>query len=116
MTIASISAIVAEDVFSMINEGPSSKIYKLIGRKGKTTLPFEVCKHLNLDHNSLISYELKDENLVILRKERDGGGNEVDANEGNLVDLVNSLTDTEQRHLLHYLTIIISKKENDQCL
>ena len=46
------------------------KVYKLIGKKGRTTVPFEIRMKMRIGYNSLVSYEMKDENTVILRKEK----------------------------------------------
>ena len=46
------------------------KIYKLIGKRGRTTVPFEIRMKMRIGYNSLVSYEMKDENTVILRHEK----------------------------------------------
>ena len=47
-----------------------NKIFKLIGKRGRTTVPFEIRMKMRLGYNSLVSYELKDEDTLILRKEK----------------------------------------------
>lgn len=88
------------------------KIYKLIGKKGRTTVPFEIRMKMELGYNSLVSYEIKDDNTVILYKEKVCDGCKTsDVKEGSLLDIVNSLTDTEQKALYRYLSIKLSKTE-----
>ena len=47
-----------------------NKVYKLIGKRGRTTVPFDIRMKMRLGYNSLVSYELKDEDTLILRKEK----------------------------------------------
>lgn len=88
------------------------KIYKLIGKKGRTTVPFEIRMKMELGYNSLVSYEMKDDNTVILHKEKVCDGCKAsDVKEGSIIDVVNSLTDTEQKALHRYLSIKLSNTE-----
>ena len=88
------------------------KIFKLIGKKGRTTVPFEIRMKMRIGYNSLVSYEMKDENTVILRHEKicDGCKDQT-AREGSVLDVINSLTETEQKALHRYLSIKLSAKE-----
>ena len=89
------------------------KIYKLIGKRGRTTVPFEIRMKMRIGYNSLVSYEMQDENTVILRKEKICDGcKHPDENEGSILDVVNSLTETEQKALHRYLSIKLSAKEH----
>ena len=89
------------------------KIFKLIGKRGRTTVPFEIRMKMRIGYNSLVSYEMKDENTVILRKEKICDGcKHPDENEGSILDVVNSLTETEQKALHRYLSIKLSAKEH----
>ena len=36
-----------------------NKIFKLIGKRGRTTVPFEIRMKMRLGYNSLVSYELQ---------------------------------------------------------
>lgn len=90
-----------------------NKIYRLIGKEGRTTIPFDIRLKMRIGYNSLLSYEMKDENTVILRREKicdhckDSG-----AKKGSILDVINSLTPTEQRALYRYLSVkLASDKE-----
>lgn len=88
------------------------KIYKLIGKKGRTTIPFAIRMKTNLGYNSLVSYEIKDDNTVILHKEKVCDGCKTSGvKEGSILDVINSLTETEQKALHRYLSIKLSDKE-----
>ena len=86
-----------------------NKIFKLIGKRGRTTVPFEIRMKMRLGYNSLVSYELKDEDTLILRKEKICDG----CKEPTILDVVNSLSDTEQKALYRYLSIRLSKAERE---
>ena len=91
-----------------------NKIFKLIGKRGRTTVPFEIRMKMRLGYNSLVSYELKDEDTLILRKEKNcDGGKEPTIKEATILDVVNSLSDTEQKALYRYLSIRLSKAERE---
>jgi bifunctional DNA-binding transcriptional regulator/antitoxin component of YhaV-PrlF toxin-antitoxin module len=89
-----------------------NKIYRLIGKKGRTTIPFEIRQKMRIGCNSLLSYEMKDENTIIIRREKvcDHCGDH-GVKEGSILDVVNSLTETEQKALHRYLSIKLSSKE-----
>ena len=88
------------------------KLYRLIGKKGRTTVPFEIRMKMHIGYNSLVSYEMKDENTVILRHEKicDGCKDQT-AREGSVLDVINSLTETEQKALHKYLSIRLAAAE-----
>lgn len=91
-----------------------NKIFKLIGKRGRTTVPFEIRMKMRLGYNSLVSYELKDEDTLILRKEKICDGcKEPTIKEATILDVVNSLSDTEQKALYRYLSIRLSKAERE---
>lgn len=91
-----------------------NKIFKLIGKRGRTTVPFEIRMKMRLGYNSLVSYELKDEDTLILRKEKICDGcKEPAIKEATILDVVNSLSDTEQKALYRYLSIRLSKAERE---
>lgn len=91
-----------------------NKVYKLIGKRGRTTVPFDIRMKMRLGYNSLVSYELKDEDTLILRKEKICDGcREPNIKETTILDVVNSLSDTEKKALYRYLSIRMSKPERE---
>ena len=69
-----------------------SKIYRLIGKEGRTTIPFDIRLKMRIGYNSLLSYEMKDENTIILRREKVCDHcKDTDVREGSILDVVNSL-------------------------
>ena len=54
----------------------NNKIYRILGRRGNTTIPYEIRKKCGFSRNDLISFEEHDQNTVIIRHEKvcDGCG------------------------------------------
>ena len=46
------------------------KIYRILGKKGRITIPFQFQIQMGLSENDILSFELRDHNTIILRKER----------------------------------------------
>lgn len=87
------------------------KVYRLIGKRGRTTVPFEIRMKMRLGYNSLISYEMQDDDTVILRREKVCDGcKEPQIKEATILDVVNSRSDNEQKALHRYLTIKLEKE------
>lgn len=87
------------------------KVYRLIGKRGRTTVPFEIRMKMRLGYNSLISYEMQDDDTVILRREKVCDGcKEPQIEEATILDVINSLTDSEQKALHRYLSIKLEKE------
>lgn len=87
------------------------KVYRLIGKRGRTTVPFEIRMKMRLGYNSLISYEMQDDDTVIFRREKVCDGcKEPQIEEATILDVVNSLTDGEQKALHRYLSIKLEKE------
>ena len=88
------------------------KHFKILGTKGRLTIPFEIRTKMKIGYNSLLSFEIKDEDTIILRRERICEHcKDKDVKEGGtILDVVNSLTATEQKALHRYLSIRLAKE------
>ena len=87
-----------------------NKIYRTLGKCGRTTIPYAIRVRLGLRHNDLISFE-EDGDTVIVRREKvcdecndflddiDEIGEDNDA----LLDFVDDLSDKERMTLFFYL-------------
>ena len=86
-----------------------NKIYRTLGKRGRTTIPYAIRVKLGLRHNDLISFE-EDSDTVIVRREKvcnncfadDIDFSEVDNNDA-LLDFVDDLSDKERMTLFFYL-------------
>lgn len=91
-----------------------SKILRILGREGRTTIPFEIRMKMRLAQNDIISFEEKDSDTVIMKKERlctnccDG---KPVMKETSLLDVINSLNLSEQREVLRYLARKLTEPE-----
>ena len=86
-----------------------NKIYRTLGKRGRTTIPYAIRVRLGLRHNDLISFE-EDGDAVIVRREKvcnncfadDIDFSEADNNDA-LLDFVDDLSDKERMTLFLYL-------------
>ena len=87
-----------------------NKIYRTLGKRGRTTIPYAIRVRLGLRHNDLISFE-EDGDAVIVRREKvcdecDYFLDDIDEiGEDNdiLFDFVDDLSDKERMTLFLYL-------------
>ena len=87
-----------------------NKIYRTLGKRGRTTIPYAIRVKLGLRHNDLISFE-EDGDTVIVRREKvcdecDDFLDDIDEmGEDNdiLLDFVDDLSDKERMTLFFYL-------------
>ena len=94
-----------------------NKIYRTLGKRGRTTIPYAIRVRLGLRHNDLISFE-EDGDTVIVRREKvcnncfadDIDFSEEDSNDA-LLDFVDDLSDKERMTLFFYL---LNNKINDE--
>ena len=95
-----------------------NKIYRTLGKRGRTTIPYAIRVKLGLRHNDLISFE-EDGDTVIVRREKvcdecdDFLGDIDEMGEDNdiLLDFVDDLSDKERMTLFFYL---LNNKINDE--
>ena len=86
-----------------------NKIYRTLGKRGRTTIPYVIRVKLGLRHNDLISFK-EDGDTVIVRREKvcnncfadDIDFSEADSNDA-LLDFVDDLSDKERMTLFLYL-------------
>ena len=86
-----------------------NKIYRTLGKRGRSTIPYAIRVRLGLRHNDLISFE-EDGDTVIVRREKvcnncfadDIDFSEEDSNDA-LFDFVDDLSDKERMTLFLYL-------------
>ena len=94
-----------------------NKIYRTLGKRGRTTIPYAIRVRLGLRHNDLISFE-EDGDTVIVRREKvcnncfadDIDFSEEDSSDA-LFDFVDDLSDKERMTLFFYL---LNNKINDE--
>ena len=98
------------------------KINKILGKRGRITIPYEIRLKMGFKYNDVVSFEEQDNNTVIIRREKicDGcqsqtscvtkpkkGKLRVDAAEDKitLYDFLNGLSPEQQRAALVHLSV-----------
>ena len=87
-----------------------NKIYRTLGKRGRTTIPYAIRVRLRLRHNDLISFE-EDGDTVVIRRENICNGcddflddiDEMGEENDVLFDFVDDLSDKERMTLFLYL-------------
>lgn len=86
------------------------KIYRILGKKGRTTIPYELRQHSNFKANDLLSFELAESDTIVIRREK-ACGSVSDAKKSTVNDILDTLTPDEQRTALVLLTLKLSTEQ-----
>jgi AbrB family looped-hinge helix DNA binding protein len=89
------------------------KIYKVLGHRGRITIPFEIREAMDIGCNDILSFEQQKDDTILIRKEqvcdncRAEQPNAVTkpTNETTLLDFLNGLSPAEQRAALVHLSL-----------
>lgn len=89
------------------------KINKILGKRGRITIPYEIRLKMGFKYNDVISFEEQDNNTVIIRREKICDGCKKDApnpvekptDEITLLDFLDGLSAAEQRAALIHLSV-----------
>ena len=89
------------------------KINKILGKRGRITIPYEIRLKMGFKYNDVVSFEEQDNNTVIIRREKICDGCKKDApnpvekptDETTLLDFMDDLSDAEQRAALIHLSV-----------
>lgn len=91
------------------------KIVRVLGKRGRITIPYEIRIRNKIGYNDILSFEEKDANTIIVRKEKLCGGCTPEcfdeANYISIEDFLDSLTPEQQRKATIYLNLLWAKKE-----
>ena len=86
-----------------------TKIYRIMGKRGRITIPYELRQKLDIAQNDVLSFgETKDKRTIVVRKERicDCEKTEVaGTDEMTLYDFLNGLSAEQQRAALVHLSV-----------
>lgn len=92
------------------------KIYRVLGKKGRITIPFEIRQQIGFRYNDVLSFTLQNDSSVVVRKEKicDNCNEIAEEYEENytLEDFLDSLSEEEQRDaLIHHLSLLWAEKQ-----
>lgn len=91
------------------------KIYRVLGKKGRITIPYEIRQRIGFKNNDVLSFTLQNDSSVVVRKEKicDNCNEIAEEYEENytLEDFLDSLSEEEQRNALLHLSLLWAEKQ-----
>ena len=91
------------------------KIYRVLGKKGRITIPFEIRQRIGFRYNDVLSFTELDDSSVVVRKEKicDNCNELEEEFEENFTreDFLDSLSEEEQRNALLHLSLLWAEKQ-----
>lgn len=93
----------------------NKKIVRVLGKKGRITIPYEIRLHSKIGYNDVISFEENDTGTIILRKEKLCGGCTPECFEKvrkeSIEDFLDSLSPEQQYKAAIYLNMLWAERE-----
>ncbi|WP_302516383.1 AbrB/MazE/SpoVT family DNA-binding domain-containing protein [Ruminococcus bromii] len=90
------------------------KIYRILGKRGRITIPFEIRQRIGFRYNDVLSFIQQDDGSVVVRREKlcdNCQYLEEDFEENiTLEDFLDSLSEKEQRDALIHLSLLGGRK------
>ena len=93
-----------------------NKIYRVLGKKGRITIPYDIRRSVGLKYNDILSFTEEKDNTVLVKREKicnncqDCGGDESDPI--TLENFLDELTPQEQRTALIHLSVKWAEQQN----
>lgn len=91
------------------------KIYRVLGKKGRITIPYEIRQQIGFRYNDVLSFTELDDSSVVVRKEKicDNCIDIADDYSENITieDFLDSLSEEEQRDALLHLSLLWAEKQ-----
>lgn len=92
------------------------KIYRVLGKKGRITIPFVIRQRIGFRYNDVLSFTQQDDGSVLIKREKicDNCKDLKEDFEENftLEDFLDSLSEEEQRDALVHLSLKWVEKQN----
>ena len=90
----------------------TTKIYKVLGKKGCVIIPYEIRKSLAYEYNDIISFTPRaDGSIVIRREELCDNCNEESDDDMTLEEFLDSLDEQAQRDALVHLSTLWAERK-----
>lgn len=91
------------------------RLFRVLGKKGRITIPFEIRKYIGFKYNDVMSFTELDNSSVVVRKEKICDNCkclEEDFEENFILeDFLDSLSEEEQRDALLHLSLLWAEKQ-----
>ena len=92
------------------------RMYRVLGKRGRITIPFEIRKRIGFRHNDVLSFTELDDSSVVVRREKicDDCISIADecTTDITLEDFLDSLSEEEQRDALVHLSLLWAEKKS----
>lgn len=90
-----------------------NKFVKVLGKRGRVTIPIEIRGAAGFEYNDVLSFELAEDNAVLIRKEKVCDCAEIKPEEKKetLLDFLNGLSPEQQAAVLVHLSIKIAERQ-----
>ena len=89
-------------------------IYRVLGKRGRTTIPYVIRKRIGFKYNDIISFTEQPDGSVVIKREKlcDNCIDIADeySEDITLEDFLDSLTEEEQRDALIHLSLLWAEK------
>lgn len=93
----------------------NKKIVRVLGKRGRITIPYQIRVRNKIGYNDILSFEEKDANTIILRKERSCNGYIPECFEEvsdlSIEDFLDSLSIEQQRKATIHLNLLWAQRE-----
>lgn len=92
------------------------KLYRVLGREGKITIPLAMRQHIGFQDSDIVSFELISRDAVLVRRERilSRDGVPIDADMPSLKDFLEGLSEEEQYASLVHLSVLWAEHHDQQ--
>ena len=97
------------------------KLYRVLGKKGRITIPYEIRQQIGFRYNDVLSFTEFDDGSVVVRREKICDNCNVFTHEFennfedniSLEDFLDSLSEEEQRDALVHLSLLWAEKQKN---
>lgn len=84
----------------------NKKLLKILGKKGRITIPYELRIKMGFQYNDILSFTETDDNTIIVKRERLCDCDKKNKNdEVTLLEFLNNLSPEQQRAALVHLSV-----------
>lgn len=91
------------------------RLFRVLGKRGRITIPFEIRQRIGFRYNDVLSFTQQDDGSVVIRREKlcdNCQYIEEDFEENiTLEDFIDSLSEEEQRDALIHLSLLWAEKK-----
>lgn len=94
------------------------KVYRILGKRGRTTVPYELRVKMGIHPNDLVSFRCEDDEIIIKREKicdncQPLGRDDAPTSGMPLRDFLDSLPSEIQREALVYLSVVLAHSKQN---